>query len=56
LPKASAIIVAVVHDKYAEMGPARITEKLLPGGVFADVKSAYDPDQVRATGAHLWRL
>jgi UDP-N-acetyl-D-galactosamine dehydrogenase len=38
------------------MGVARIAEKLLPGAVFADVKSAYDPDAIRAAGLRLWRL
>jgi hypothetical protein len=38
------------------MGVATITEKLLPGGIFADVKCAYDCDAIHAAGARLWRL
>jgi UDP-N-acetyl-D-glucosamine/UDP-N-acetyl-D-galactosamine dehydrogenase len=56
LPQAAAIVAAVGHKQYGEMGLTKITEKLAPGGVFADVKSNYDADAVRATGAHLWRL
>ncbi len=56
LPKASAVVAAVAHKEYVEMGVDRITEKLLPGGIFADVKSMYDPQAVRDTGARLWRL
>jgi UDP-N-acetyl-D-glucosamine/UDP-N-acetyl-D-galactosamine dehydrogenase len=56
LPKASAMIAAVAHAQYMEMGPNCVAQALVPGGVFVDVKSAYDPDAVRATGARLWRL
>jgi UDP-N-acetyl-D-galactosamine dehydrogenase len=56
LPRASAIVAAVAHKEYAEMGVAKITEKLLPGGIFADVKCAYDSDAIHAAGARLWRL
>jgi len=33
-----------------------ILGKLKQGGVFADVKSAYDPAAIRAAGHVLWRL
>lgn len=56
LPKANAVVAAVGHRQYLDMGVEKLTEKLLPGGVFTDVKCAFDPDAVRATGAHLWRL
>jgi len=56
LPRGSALIAAVAHREYAALGPAKLVEKLVPGGIFADVKSAYDPDEVLATGAKLWRL
>jgi len=29
---------------------------LKKGGAFTDVKSAYDPDAVKAAGFELWRL
>lgn len=56
LPEACAIVAAVSHKEYADMGVARIAHKLAKGGVFADVKSFYEPSAVEATGATLWRL
>ena len=56
LPAGNALIAAVAHRDYLEAGPGKLTDKLVPGGIFADVKSAYDPEAVRATGAKLWRL
>ena len=56
LPESAAIIAAVAHKPYKEMGLATLLGKLVPGGVFADVKSAYDPRQVRDAGHTLWRL
>jgi len=56
LPRASAIVAAVSHKEYAAMGVSVLLQKLAPGGVFADVKSGYDPDTLVAAGAHPWRL
>jgi UDP-N-acetyl-D-glucosamine/UDP-N-acetyl-D-galactosamine dehydrogenase len=56
LPKAHAIVAAVSHKQYLEKGVPSLLEKLQRGGVFVDVKSAYDPDATRAGGASLWRL
>ena len=56
LPKASAIVAAVGHKPYKEMGLPALLGKLQPGGVFADVKSVYDPAPVREAGYALWRL
>jgi UDP-N-acetyl-D-glucosamine/UDP-N-acetyl-D-galactosamine dehydrogenase len=56
LPKASAMVAAVSHNEYAEMGVTGLLRKLAPGGVFADVKSAYDLPALRAAGVHPWRL
>ncbi|GAA5185542.1 nucleotide sugar dehydrogenase [Niveibacterium umoris] len=53
---ASAIVAAVCHKSYADMGVASLTSKLVKGGVFSDVKSFYDPAAVAAAGARLWRL
>ena len=38
------------------MGVEGLLRKLVPGGVFADVKSAYDPQALQAAGARPWRL
>ena len=56
LPQASAIVAAVSHSEYAEMGVAGVLRKLRPGGVFVDVKSAYDPAALQAAGVSAWRL
>ena len=56
LPRAVAIVAAVAHKSFKEMGLAALLGKLQPGGVFADVKSVYDPAAVRDAGYTLWRL
>ncbi|MEC5399969.1 nucleotide sugar dehydrogenase [Uliginosibacterium sp. H1] len=56
LPQAAAVVAAVAHKEYADMGTAQVTGKLVPGGIFVDVKSFHDAAQVGATGATLWRL
>ncbi len=53
---ADAIVAAVSHRQYLAMPLADILGKLKPGGVFTDVKSAYDPAAIRAAGYRLWRL
>jgi UDP-N-acetyl-D-galactosamine dehydrogenase len=35
---------------------ADLTAKLKAGGVFTDVKSAYDPAAIKPAGFKLWRL
>jgi UDP-N-acetyl-D-glucosamine/UDP-N-acetyl-D-galactosamine dehydrogenase len=56
LPRAPAIVAAVSHHEYAAMGVAGLLHKLVPGGVFVDVKSAYAADELTAAGANPWRL
>jgi UDP-N-acetyl-D-galactosamine dehydrogenase len=56
LPRAAAIVAAVAHKQYAEMGLAKIAEKTVAKAVFADVKSAYEPADLAALGLHGWRL
>ncbi len=53
---ADALVAAVSHKEYMAMSLAELTAKLSPGGVFTDVKSAYDQAAVRAAGFKLWRL
>ena len=54
--QADAIVAAVSHRQYKEMPLADMLAKLKKGGVFADVKSVYDPVAIRASGATLWRM
>lgn len=56
LPRAAAVVAAVAHRQYLQMGVTELATKLAPGGVFADVKSAYDPAALAAAGARSWRL
>ena len=56
LPRAAAIVGAVAHKQYSQMGVGQLCEKLVPDGVFADVKSFYDPAALEAAGAKVWRL
>ena len=56
LPRAAAIVGAVAHKQYSQMGVGQLCEKLVPNGVFADVKSFYDPAALEAAGAKVWRL
>jgi UDP-N-acetyl-D-galactosamine dehydrogenase len=56
LPRACAIVAAVSHQAYAEMGVKKIAEKAVDRAVFADVKSTYDPAELAALGLNTWRL
>ena len=56
LPVAGAMVAAVDHAAYRTMGIDALLAKLRPAGVFADVKSSYDPRVLRARGITVWRL
>ena len=56
LPKSAAIVTAVSHRLYREMGLEALCMKLQPGGVFSDVKSSYDAADLRSRGISVWRL
>ena len=56
LPVADAIVAAVSHKEYLAMPRVNLLAKLKPGGVFVDVKSAYDAETIGAAGYKLWRL
>jgi UDP-N-acetyl-D-galactosamine dehydrogenase len=56
LPSARAIVAAVGHRQYRTMPLDSLTEKLTRGGVFADVKSAYDRHALEKLGYSVWRL
>jgi UDP-N-acetyl-D-galactosamine dehydrogenase len=53
---ADAIVAAVSHAEYTDQPVAKLLAPLKPGGVFIDIKSAYMPEAITATGAYLWRL
>jgi UDP-N-acetyl-D-galactosamine dehydrogenase len=56
LPKAQAIVATVSHREYLDMGLQQLGEKLMPNGVFVDVKSSFDPEELTAAGFSGWRL
>jgi UDP-N-acetyl-D-glucosamine/UDP-N-acetyl-D-galactosamine dehydrogenase len=53
---ADAIVAAVSHAEYITQPMAKLLAPLKFGGVFIDIKSAYLPETITATGACLWRL
>lgn len=56
LPRAAAMVAAVSHRAYLDMPVQSMLDKLLPAGVFADVKSSYDEGVLAAAGVTVWRL
>lgn len=57
LPKhVDVLVAAVAHKAYLERPLRELTALLRPGGVFIDVKSAYDAKALRDAGYRLWRL
>ncbi|OJY60435.1 nucleotide sugar dehydrogenase [Thiobacillus sp. 0-1251] len=53
---ADAIVAAVSHAEYLAMPLADLTSGLRKGGIFTDVKSAYDQATIKAAGFNVWRL
>jgi UDP-N-acetyl-D-galactosamine dehydrogenase len=56
LPRANAIVGAVAHQGLLQRTPDELAAKLLPGGVYIDVKSQADVAAFRARGVQVWRL
>lgn len=56
LVDADALVAAVPHREYTEMGLAELLSKLRQGGTFIDVKSAYSAADIESHGAQVWRL
>jgi UDP-N-acetyl-D-galactosamine dehydrogenase len=56
LPRAHAIVAAVAHDAFAARSADEFAARLMPGGVFVDVKSRADATALRARGIEVWRL
>ena len=56
LPQAQAIVATVSHREYLSMGLAQLSKRLLPRGVFVDVKSSFDPQELAMAGFTTWRL
>jgi UDP-N-acetyl-D-galactosamine dehydrogenase len=56
LPQAAAIVAAVAHSEYREMGLPKIAGKAMKNAVFVDVKASYEPEALGALGLRSWRL
>jgi UDP-N-acetyl-D-glucosamine/UDP-N-acetyl-D-galactosamine dehydrogenase len=56
LPKADAIVAAVSHREFMDLGVEALQSKLVKGGAFIDVKAAFPQDALRTAGFRLWRL
>jgi UDP-N-acetyl-D-galactosamine dehydrogenase len=56
LPVADAVIAAVAHRPFLAAAPGMFASKLVHGGCFIDIKSAFDADALRRSGVHVWRL
>jgi UDP-N-acetyl-D-galactosamine dehydrogenase len=56
LPRADAIVAAVAHRQYGALPVADFSRKLIDGGVFIDVKAAFDEPALVAAGLRVWRL
>lgn len=54
--KADAVVLAVKHKEYLQMPLTDILGRVKSGGVVVDIKSALDPEVVRASGLRLWRM
>ena len=50
-----AVVLAVSHRGYLELGPARLAGMIRDGGILVDVKSALDPAEVPST-VRYWSL
>src|SRR6185295_6993683 len=55
LPKAAALIAAVAHRQFVERPLEHIVDKLLPQGIYVDVKSQADASRLAAKGIDVWR-
>ena len=56
LPECDAMVAAVAHKHYLDMPFASLVAKLNKGGIFTDVKAAFNPQSLRDSGYTVWRL
>jgi UDP-N-acetyl-D-glucosamine/UDP-N-acetyl-D-galactosamine dehydrogenase len=56
LPVAEAMVAAVAHRRFQEMGTGAFIRKITKGGCFVDVKSAFDRAALRDAGLRVWSL
>jgi UDP-N-acetyl-D-glucosamine/UDP-N-acetyl-D-galactosamine dehydrogenase len=56
LPRADAVVAAVAHRRFRELATHEFTSKVGVGGVFVDVKAAFNSEPLRRVGLRVWRL
>jgi UDP-N-acetyl-D-galactosamine dehydrogenase len=56
LPQADAIVVAVAHREFMQRPVSDYLQKVRQNGVFIDVKSRFNRDQLSEAGLRVWRL
>ena len=56
LPRADAVVAAVAHRGFKALAAEDLCRKMVKGGVFVDVKSAYDAQALKGAGVRVWRL
>ena len=56
LPRAEAIVSAVAHNALRLRSVDELVDKLVPNGLYVDVKSQADAAALRARGVQVWRL
>ena len=56
LPRANAVIAAVAHRALGQRSVDEVAAKLMPNGVYVDVKSQADVAALRERGVQVWRL
>jgi UDP-N-acetyl-D-galactosamine dehydrogenase len=56
LPRADAIVAAVAHKGFQKLSAEDFCRKLVKGGCFIDVKSAFSEAALSDAGLKVWRL
>jgi UDP-N-acetyl-D-galactosamine dehydrogenase len=56
LPRADAIVAAVAHRQYRQLGTEEICRKVVKNGCFIDVKAGFDSAALQHSGIAVWRL
>ena len=56
IPACEAMIVAVAHKRFIDMGIGVFADKMVAHGCFIDVKSRFDESALRGKGLSVWRL
>ena len=56
LPAADALVLAVAHEQFLQLGLEDLQKKIVRRGCLIDVKSVLDAEALRREGIRVWRL